>query len=334
LSLPFTAANLRAMAGPLQTLTIVTPCYNEGVGVEEFHRAVIPVLEKVADLEFGILFVDDGSEDDTLEIMNRLAAADSRVQVFSLSRNFGHQVALTAGLDHAKADAVIMMDLDLQHPPSLLADMVARWREGNDIVSAIRTKTQGAGWFKDATSNGFYWLVNRLSDTKILQGAADFCLLSRRVCEAMKQFPERHRFLRGLISWVGFKRTTVKFEAPPRKRGASKFTIAKMLSMALHATLSFSITPVRLATQLGFFTVLLSLLYLVYIFVCMLTGFQLVPGWTSIIFLTAFFGGVQLAFIGVLGEYIGRIFEEVKSRPLYLLKQSPEDPPSDGDIKP
>jgi glycosyltransferase involved in cell wall biosynthesis len=311
------------VAGETQLLCVVAPCYNEEDAIEPFYQALKPVLLSQDGLRHQILFVDDGSQDKTLEILNALAARDPAVQVYSLSRNFGHQIALTAGLDAARGDAVILMDSDLQHPPALIPAMVRLWREGHDVVSAVRNATAGSDRFKRLSSAAFYWLINLLSDTRLVAGAADFCLLSRRAHRALRKLPERHRFLRGMVSWIGFKRTFVFFDAPERAAGRSKYTLGRMLKLAFNATFSFSVVPIRLAAQLGIFTVVLSLLYLVFILACYVLGWSLAPGWASIIFVVTFLGGVQLAFVGILGEYIARIFEEVKHRPLYLLKQKP-----------
>jgi len=311
------------VAGEAQLLCVVTPCYNEENVIELYYEATKPVLKSIPELDHRIVFVDDGSQDATLERLNALAARDPAVRVYSLSRNFGHQIALTAGLDAARGDAVIIMDSDLQHPPALIPEMVRLWREGNDVVSAVRTNTRKSTVFKRFMSGGFYWLINLLSDTRIVTGAADFCLLSRRAHRALRRMPERHRFLRGMVSWIGFRRTFLQFEAPDRPAGRSKYTFLKMAHLALNATFSFSSMPIRLATQVGVVTVLLSLIYLAYILVCFFLNRDLVPGWASIIFLTTFLGGVQLAFAGILGEYVARIFEEVKRRPLYMLKQKP-----------
>jgi dolichol-phosphate mannosyltransferase len=317
------------MAATGQRLCIVVPCYNEAKVVELFYQRLKPVLTGLSDLEHSIVFVDDGSQDDTLARLERIARQDPCVRVLALSRNFGHQVALTAGLDAADADAVLMMDADLQHPPECIPTMVQRWRQGYDVVSAVRQRTADSSLFKRLSSAAFYWLVNHLSDTPIVPGAADFCLLSRQAVQALRQCPERHRFLRGMVSWIGFARATVPFTAPPRPAGRTKYAPARMLALALDAIFSFSIKPIRWATHLGLGAVGLSLVYLAYILYCLLRGVQLVAGWTSIIFVVTFLGGVQLAFIGVLGEYIGRIFEEVKRRPLYLLKATSSAGPAD-----
>jgi dolichol-phosphate mannosyltransferase len=306
-----------------QCFCVVTPCYNEADVVDLFYEQLKPVLQSVPDLQHRILFVDDGSRDGTLDRLNALAARDPAVRVYSLSRNFGHQIALTAGLDAARGDAVILMDSDLQHPPALIPEMIRLWRQGNDVVSAVRKTTDDPGLFKRLSSRAFYRFINALSDTPVVTGAADFCLLSRPAHRALRRLPERHRFLRGMVSWIGFKRAFVFFEAPRRPAGRSKYTFLKMFQLALNATFSFSTTPIRLATQMGLFTVFLSLLYLAFVLVCYFRDLPLAPGWASIIFIVTFLGGVQLAFVGILGEYIARIFEEVKRRPLYLFKQKP-----------
>src|SRR3989441_4043030 len=235
------------MADETQLLCVVTPCYNEEEVIEKFYEALKPVLKSLPGLNHRIIFVDDGSRDRTLEKLNALGARDPAVHVYALSRNFGHQIALTAGLDAARGDAVIMMDSDLQHPPGLIPDMIRLWREGHDVVSAVRQATEKSGLFKGLTSAVFYWLINFLSDTSIVRGAADFCLLSRQAHRALRRLPERHRFLRGMVSWIGFWRTFLQFEAPDRPAGRSKCTFLKMAHLALNATLDLSIMPVRLA---------------------------------------------------------------------------------------
>jgi hypothetical protein len=214
------------------TLTVVAPCYNEAAGIETFYRQVRDVLDAMPRITGGIVFVDDGSTDATLEKLNAIAAHDPTVEVYSLSRNFGHQVALSAGLDVARGDAVLMMDADLQHPPSLIPELVRRWQSGFDVVSAVRRTTSGASMLKRVTAASFYWLINRLSDIEIVPDAADFCLLSRRAHEALVAMPEHHRFLRGMVSWIGFPRARVAFDAPERPAGQSKYTFLRMMGSA------------------------------------------------------------------------------------------------------
>jgi polyisoprenyl-phosphate glycosyltransferase len=245
--------------------------------------------------------------------------------VLSLSRNFGHQVALTAGIDHAAGDAVVMMDSDLQHPPAVIPELVRQWRAGHDVVNAIRQRTDGEGWLKGLTSRGFYSLLNALSGTKVPAGAADFCLLSRRVCQSLRDMPERHRFLRGLVSWAGFDRAFVPYVAPQRAAGRTKFSMVKMVGLALDAVFSFSAEPLRLALRAGLGITFLGFVYLAWtlIYGYLLGG--LVPGYSSLIGVTMILGGCQLMFIGLIGQYLARVFEEVKGRPIYLLKQEPPE---------
>ena len=311
------------MSGPGR-LTIVVPCYNEAAGVERFYAELSRALE-AADVDWSVCFVDDGSTDGTLERLNALARADRRVRVYSLSRNFGHQVALSAGLDATLGSAVLMMDADLQHPPSVVPSMIALWREGRDVVSAVREETEGASWFKRASAAAFYQLINRFGDTPIVPGAADFCLLSARAHAALCAMPERHRFLRGLVSWIGFDRAYVVFQAPRRSAGESKYTALKMLGLALDAMFSFSAAPMRMATRLGLALFVPGALYFAYILLRYFVMDDFVRGWGSLIGMLMVIGGVQLVFIGVIGEYLARIFEESKRRPLYFFKQVPPD---------
>jgi dolichol-phosphate mannosyltransferase len=298
-----------------------------------FYSELKSVLSKTPSLAYEIIFVDDGSTDTTLDQLNRLAANDSTVKVYSLSRNFGHQVALSAGLDVASGDAVVMLDSDLQHPPELIVEMVRTWREGYEVVSAIRRKTEDSTFFKRLSSKAFYWILSKLSETPIVAGAADFCLLSRKAHHALIQMPERHRFLRGMVSWIGFRRALVSFEAPCRAAGGSKYSTAKMLSLAFNAIFSFSVAPIRLLAQFGFLVIGLSFVYLGYILIHVFYYRDVVPGWSSLVFVTTFLGGTQLAFIGLIGEYLARVFEEAKNRPLYFFKQRPEGMQTAEDAK-
>lgn len=305
------------------TVSIVSPCYNEAEAIGRFHAELSRVLESLDAFDFEIILVDDGSTDGTLALLNQIAANDPRVRVYGLSRNFGHQAALSAGLDAAIGDAVLMMDSDLQHPPSLIPKLLLQWREGFDIVSTVREKTDGAGWLKCITSDGFYHLFNQLSGTRIEPGAADFCLLSRRACDAINSLHERHRFLRGLVTWIGYSRCFVPYRAAERVAGHSKYTTRKMLRLAADAVFSFSAQPMRFASRIGLSVVMLGLAYLAYIIGRTVLLGDLVEGWASLIGVVLLLGGVQLTFLGVIGEYVGRIFEEAKGRPVYLLKQAP-----------
>lgn len=308
--------------GNLQ-LSFVIPCFNEEGMVWRFYRSLKEELERIEWLDCRLLFIDDGSTDATLAELNLLAEQDEAVDVLSLSRNFGHQIALSAGLDYASGDAVLMMDCDMQHPPQLVVKMVEQWRKGSDIVSAIRLHTADASLFKRLSSQGFYWIINHLSDTRIAPGVADFCLLSKPVYLALREMPERHRFLRGMVAWIGFRRSYVSFEAPPRAVGQSKYTPFKMLGLALDALFSFTTAPIKLATRIGSTIVILGAAYLAYIVGRYALIGDLVPGWGSLICTSMLLGGTQLVFVGLIGEYIARVFEEAKGRPLYVLKQKP-----------
>jgi len=305
-------------------LAIVVPCYNEAAVVERFYAELARALD-VADVDWRVCFVDDGSTDGTLERLNGLARAHQRVRVYSLSRNFGHQIALSAGLDVTPGSAVVMMDGDLQHPPSVVPSMIALWRRGYDVVSAVREDTEGASWFKQTTAGAFYRLINRLGETEIVPGAADFCLLSARAHAALCAMPERHRFLRGMVSWIGFNRTYVGFQAPRRPAGESKYTTLKMVGLALDAVFSFSAAPMRIAMRVGLALFVPGILYFLYILLRYVAVNDFVRGWGSLICTLMIIGGIQLMFIGIIGEYLARIFEESKQRPLYFFKQVPDD---------
>lgn len=319
------------------TLCVVAPCCNEADGLREFYQQLSRTLSALPNCRYQIVLVDDGSSDATPQILEDLARDDPAVRVLALSRNFGHQIALTAGLDAAEADAVIMMDADLQHPPALIPEMVARWRAGADIVSGIRQATHGVSWWKSATSGLFYRLINLLSDTYIVPGAADFCLLSRRAHQALLSVRERQRFLRGIVSWIGFQRTFIPFEAPPRYAGKSSYSLTKMIRLAMTAVISFSSAPLRMATRLGLLVSVAGFGYLVYILLAWLFFKRVEPGWTSTISVILILGGVQLVFMGLLGEYLAVVYEESKRRPLYVVKQpSPSGTAADecsGDTK-
>ncbi len=235
---------------------VVSPCYREQDGIVAFHAELKRVLvEECKFLEHEIIFVDDGSGDATLERLKEIAAQDDRVSVYSLSRNQGHQTALSAGLEYADGDAVIMMDADLQHPPALIPNLIEQWQTGNEVVLAVRKQTEDATLFKKLSSNGFYWVFNLLSDIKLTPGAADFCLLSRQVHRQLIAMPERRRFLRGMIAWLGFEPTKIEYTAPARFAGQSSYGLARMLKLAMDATVSFSNRPIRLAAKGGAFCV-------------------------------------------------------------------------------
>lgn len=310
--------------GKRKRLCVISPCFNEEEVVDLFHRELKAALDSMPDLDYVILLVDDGSTDATLERLNAIAAKDRHVRVCSLSRNFGHQIALSAGLDHANGDAVILMDSDLQHPPRMIPELVARWQRGDDVVLTVRQETADATWFKRFTSNAFYWSFNKLADVQLVYGAADFCLLSRRVYRALREMPERHRFLRGLVAWAGYPRSILPYLCPARAAGKSKYTLPRMLKLAAEALFSFTARPIYLAMQLGILSVLAGFAYLAYIIIGYFYWHDFVPGWSSAVSSTLLLGGFQLLVMGLVGSYVARIFEQVKGRPLYLLKQTPQ----------
>jgi dolichol-phosphate mannosyltransferase len=304
-------------------LSVVCPCYNEEEVIGLFYDKLKEVLVQMADIRHEIVLVDDGSRDGTLARCNEIAARDASVKVVSFSRNFGHQMALTAGIDYADGDAVVMMDSDMQHPPAIIPQMVEKWRQGAEIVSCVRKDTANATLLKKITSKGFYIVFNAMSDTKLPMGAADFCLLGRRAYEQLRDMPERHRFLRGMVAWVGFKRDFIDYIAPERAAGTSKYSLGKMLRFSAEALFSFTSMPLKVATRLGVLITLAGLAYLVYILLRVIIMEDTAQGWPSLISVVLILGGFQLTFIGLIGEYIARIFEEVKGRPAYVVKQAP-----------
>jgi glycosyltransferase involved in cell wall biosynthesis len=303
-------------------ISVVIPCFNESKVIHLFYPELKRVLRALRGVRHEMIFVDDGSTDDTLAELNQIGHKDPCVRVCSFSRNFGHQIAITAGLDAAKGNAAITMDSDLQHPPALIPQMVEKWKQGYDIVSAVRDSTEGVSYFKRATSSGFYSILNLLSETRIPTGAADFNLFSRRAYLTLRAMPERHRFLRGMTSWMGFDRAFLKYAAPKRAAGESKYSVLKMTSLALDGIFSFSAAPLRIAMKVGLIITFLGSIYLIYILARYFLG-GTVPGWASLIGVTLILGGVNLVSIGLVGQYLSRIFEEVKGRPTYIFKQEP-----------
>lgn len=309
-----------AAAAPRLLLSVVAPCFNEESAIELFVRELQRVLATLPEFDHEMVLVDDGSRDGTLAALDRLAAEDARLRPVALSRNFGHQIALSAGLDHARGDLVVLMDSDLQHPPALLPALLAKWREGCDIVSTIRRRT-AAPWLQRVTSRGFYWLLNRLSEVPIEPSAADFCLLTKRVRDQLVAMPERHRMLRGMLAWVGFRRRFLDFDAPARAAGTTKYSWRKRVALAVDGMLGFSTAPMRLAIWVGCAVAVLGALYLAYVLGKALWTGDVVAGWPSLISVVLILGGLQIVFIGVLGAYLGRVFEQAKGRPLYVLRR-------------
>ena len=299
-------------------ISIVVPVYNEQPNIEKFYMEATKAAATL-DMDYEIIFVDDGSKDATPLILSRLTQQDEHVRAFILARNFGHQLAITCGMDHALGDAVITMDGDLQHPPSMIPELVQKWREGNDVVQTIREATDDAGFLKRITSKWYYRILNAVSPVHITPGGSDFRLIDKRVLETFKQFREHDRFIRGLIGDIGYTQTFIHFVAPKRYAGKSKFSVRKMLHFALDGIMAYSKIPLRVSFYIGMLSGLLSLLLILHVIYCNIMG-EAVPGWTTTMIVDCLFSGFQLIFIGVIGEYIGRIFEEVKHRPLYWLR--------------
>jgi glycosyltransferase involved in cell wall biosynthesis len=300
-------------------LSIVIPIYNEQATLLELYRRLTHVLsQNLAELAYEIVFVNDGSTDGSIQMLIELHADDPAVKVVNLSRNFGHQAAITAGLDYAKGDAVICMDGDVQDPPEFIPTLVARWRDGNDVVYAVR-KLRKEGFIKRGCYAAFYRLLRRLSMVSIPLDAGDFALMDRRVVDCLKALPERSRFIRGLRTWIGFRQTGVEYEREKRFAGTPKYTWPKLVNLAVNGLLSFSALPLRMATAFGFMISFCSLLGIILALYLKLFTDQAIPGWTATVIPILILGGIQLLSIGILGEYIAQIFDEVKHRPLYLV---------------
>jgi polyisoprenyl-phosphate glycosyltransferase len=310
-------------------VSIVVPFHDEGGGVERFYRELCPVLEALAGQRFELVFVDDGSRDATLETLVGLVERDRRVRVLELSRNFGKEAALTAGLDASRGDAVIAMDADLQDPPELIPRLIDEWSRGADVVLARRTDRSSDSFAKRKTAELFYRIHNRLSGVQIPQNVGDFRLLDRCAVEALKALPERQRFMKGLFAWIGFRTATVEYARRARASGASKFSGWRLWNFALEGITSFSTVPLRIWTYIGALGALVTLLYAIFIALrTIILGVE-VPGYASLLVAVLFLGSLQLLSVGLLGEYIGRVYLESKQRPVYLVRREfgPKDAP-------
>lgn len=304
----------------MKKISIVVPVYNEQDNLKEFHKRITAIMNDTG-YDYNLIFVDDGSKDSSAFILKQLVEEDEHVEAYLLSRNYGHQMALTCGLDNADGDAVITMDGDLQHPPELLPELIRLWEEGSEIVMTKRLATEDAGFLKNITSACYYKLINIMSKVEITPGGSDFRLMDKKAVEAFRLYRERARFIRGMVSTLGFNVSVVEFVAPPRFAGHSKFNLHKMLHFALDGITAFSNLPLRWAFYLGLFFGLCSLLLLGHVFYVKFISDDAVPGWATTTVSILFLGGIQLVGIGILGEYIGRIFEEIKHRPLYLVSK-------------
>ncbi|WP_199535336.1 glycosyltransferase family 2 protein [Dyella sp. AtDHG13] len=304
----------------MSRLTVVVPAYNEAAVLETFHARLFRVLDELP-LACDVLYIDDGSSDTTWQLIEGLAARDPRTGALKLSRNFGKEAALTAGLDHVDADAAVVIDADLQDPPELIPTLVERWREGFDVVYATRTAREGETGFKRFTSALFYRSMERVSDTRVPRDTGDFRLLSRRALDALRQLRERQRFMKGLFTWIGYRQTAVYYLREPRQAGTTKWNYWRLLQLAIEGFTSFSTAPLRLATWIGVSASLLAFLYGLWVFGKALLFGDPVHGYPSLMVVILFMGGVQLLALGVIGEYLGRNYAESKQRPLYFIEE-------------
>jgi dolichol-phosphate mannosyltransferase len=312
--------NPAAETGVGTLVSIIVPCFNEEESIEETHRRLLDALGRI-DSDVEIIYIDDGSRDRTLAILRALQASDPRVRVLAFSRNFGHQIAVTAGMDAARGDAAVIVDADLQDPPSVIVEMVALWRQGYDVVYGRRTRRDGETAFKRATAKQFYRVLNALSEVPIPLDTGDFRLLSRAVLDAMKSMREHDRFIRGMVSWVGFRQIELPYERAPRYAGTSKYPFWKMVRFATDGIISFSIEPLRLASWIGVAAAGLGFIGIVYALIARLFTSNWVSGWTLLFVAILLMGGIQLLMLGILGEYVGRIYRSSKDRPLYIVSE-------------
>jgi polyisoprenyl-phosphate glycosyltransferase len=311
----------RSGAGSEERISLIIPAYNEELNVRKIYQAIRHVLPAYDQAE--IIFIDDGSSDGTAQQVRELSREDASVHLIRFGRNFGHQAALMAGLEAAGGSAVVTMDCDLQHPPELLPAMIGAWKNGADVVQMVRRGTEDVGVFKRFTSALFYRFINLLSETPVTSGAADYQLLDRRVVQSVLRFRDRQPFLRGLVAWLGYSATQIDYVAPARNAGVSGYTLGKMLKLCVQAITSLSSKPLRLSFYCGFATAMFCLVYAGYAVVELLRG-RTVPGWTSVFVMVTFLGAVQLVSIAILGEYVGRIYEQSRGMPRYVVVEGSE----------
>lgn len=304
--------------------SIIAPVYNEEDCLHVLYERIREVMDTTGEA-WELVLVDDGSKDRSNEIIRELADKDERVRPVIFARNFGHQIAVTAGLDFSRGDAVVIIDADLQDPPEVILEMIAKWREGYQVVYAVRSEREGESWFKLATASLFYRTIYKITDVKIPLDSGDFRLLDRKVVDVMNSMRERHRFLRGMSSWVGFRQIGLPYKRAARYAGVTKYPLSKMLKLALNAITSFSYFPLQLATYVGFISAGISIVAIPVVIVLRLTGSNAFFGQASTLIAVLFLGGVQLISLGILGEYLGRVYDEVKGRPLYIVSQGPDD---------
>jgi len=306
------------------TYSIIAPIYNEKENLPVLHRRVTEVLNSTGE-PWELILVDDGSTDGSTDIIRELAQKDEHVRPVIFARNFGHQIAITAGWDYARGDAVVIIDADLQDPPELILEMVKKWKEGNEVVFAVRTEREGESWFKLWTASLFYRIIYRITDVKIPLDTGDFRLMDRKVVNVLKQKREKHRFPRGMSAWVGFKQVGVEYKRAARVAGETKYPFKKMFRLAINAVTGFSYFPLQVATFFGFMSASLAIIAIPVVALLRLTNTHFFEGQTTTLVAVLFLGGVQLISLGVLGEYIGRLYDEAKGRPLYIVREAPED---------
>lgn len=301
--------------------SVIVPMYNEEAVIPETYRRLNKVMEDFGE-SYEIIFINDGSRDKTQAMLLELCKCDPNVKLIDFARNFGHQISITAGMDYAAGECMVIIDGDLQDPPELIPEMVKIWRSGYDVVYGKRKSRQGETFFKKFTAKAFYRILHHLTDVDIPVDTGDFRLISRRVCETLKQLPERSRYVRGLMSWVGFKQTAIEFERSERFAGETKYPLKKMLKLASDGIMSFSYKPLKIATWLG---AMVSCLSFIYLFIVLIQKIffpaSALSGWASLIVVNLFFNGIILLILGIVGEYIGRIYDEAKGRPLYIIKE-------------
>ena len=308
------------------TLSLVLPIYNEEEVIPELDRRLHEFMTQLG-VPTEIVFVNDGSRDRSMELLREAAGKEPRYRVLSFARNFGHQTAITAGVDYARGQAVVVMDADLQDPPEVVLEMVAKWRQGFDVVYGRRRKREGESFFKLVTARIFYRLFAAMIPIEVPLDTGDFRLMSRSVVVALRELRETHRFVRGMVAWVGFKQTEVLYDRPGRFAGETKYPLRKMVRFALDGITSFSVLPLRFSTYLGMLMSIASLGVIVWALLSKFVYHHVVEGWTGLIIVVAIFASVQLLMIGILGEYVGRIYEEVKRRPLYVVGETVNTPP-------